>query len=222
MVHRGGEDGTPAARDPPVAPRCGDGHGLRLSVSSPLPGWGTPRSPSMVVWTRYNGPARRHPAGEVTDEATLEHYQKNAAVIAPSYDAAPAGVSALFPSNTRSLFGRASGTACSAPRALRLSGCRIRPPYSVGRRAEHFDVALERRCQATPRLMRHFAADRQARACNGREPPAIATKSSSRLPFRIELTRGRRRSPARVTVATPRRSRYTRRILAHRTLGGLP
>ena len=31
------------------------------------------------------------------DEATLEYYQKNAAVIAPSYDAASAGVSALFP-----------------------------------------------------------------------------------------------------------------------------
>ena len=31
------------------------------------------------------------------DEATLEYYQKNAAVIAPGYDAASAGVSALFP-----------------------------------------------------------------------------------------------------------------------------
>ena len=31
------------------------------------------------------------------DEATLEYYEKNAAVIAPGYDAASAGVSALFP-----------------------------------------------------------------------------------------------------------------------------
>ena len=31
------------------------------------------------------------------DEATLEYYEKNAAVIAPGYEAASAGVSALFP-----------------------------------------------------------------------------------------------------------------------------
>jgi hypothetical protein len=31
------------------------------------------------------------------DEATLEYYEKYAAVIAPGYDAASAGVSALFP-----------------------------------------------------------------------------------------------------------------------------
>ena len=83
------------------------------------------------------------------DEATLEYYEKNAAVIAPGYDAASAGVSALFPfvfKPGQRVLDIGAGSGRDMARLLSLGidvwgiepsdsmRLRIRAPYSVARR----------------------------------------------------------------------------------------
>ena len=83
-----------------------------------------PSSPQTSTAPRISGiPDRKSPTGSLVGSR----------VGSPrSQDAAPG-------------WARSRRTACNASRAMRVDGVTKRPPYSVGRRSELFDVALELR-----------------------------------------------------------------------------
>ena len=132
--------GTPAARDPPAHQRpCQAGEENRGAGSQLLGG------ARQISFLWYGRPARRRPAGEMMDEATLEYdasWTSGGQRARPGPTALPGDrclrdrAQRFHASNTRSPVGRASGRPPrETGRRRKAAGLHARDqPYSVGRR----------------------------------------------------------------------------------------